>query len=105
MRANILGKRLGRRYGITIIIVAHPDKGAGRGEAVDDMTLYSISGGAHWKNKADGGIIVAQQMGESGATGNTVIKVDKRKDWDIMGTPTSGEHVILGFKDGNYVST
>lgn len=97
-------KRLGRRYGITIIIVAHPDKSAGRLEGVDDMTLYSISGGAHWKNKADGGIIVAQEMGEKGATGNTVIKVDKRKDWDVMGKPTTDKHVLLGFEDGRYTS-
>ncbi len=97
-------KRLARRYGMTVIVVAHPDKSAGRNESIDDMTLYSISGGAHWKNKADGGIIVAQETGENGATGNTVIKVDKRKDWDVMGMPTSGEHVILEFSGGIYKS-
>jgi len=80
-------KRIMRRYGITIIIVAHPDKSAGRNEGIDDMTLYSISGGAAWKNKADGGIIV----GRDEETTRTIIKVDKRKDWDVMGHPGQAE--------------
>lgn len=80
-------KRIMRRYGITIIIVAHPDKSAGRNEGIDDMTLYSISGGAAWKNKADGGIVV----GRDEETTRTIIKVDKRKDWDVMGCPGQAE--------------
>lgn len=87
-------KRLGRRYQMAIVIVAHPDKNAGRNETVEDMSLYSISGGAAWKNKADGGVIVAQETGTGGPTGNTIIKIDKRKDWDTMGLPGS---VTLGF--------
>lgn len=80
-------KRWGRRYGIAIIIIAHPDKNAGRNESIDEMTLYSISGGAVWKNKADGGIIIGQEINSDGATGNTIVKCDKRKDWDVMGIP------------------
>lgn len=96
-------KRLARRYGVTIVIIAHPDKNAGRNETVEEMSLYSISGGAAWKNKADGGIIVAQEQGTDGPTGNTIIKIDKRKDWDTMGTPG---FVVLGFDvlRGIYVS-
>lgn len=76
-------KRIMRRYGIILIIVAHPDKSAGRTEGMDDMTLYSISGGAAWKNKADGGVIIGRDEG----TTRTIVKVDKRKDWDTMGKP------------------
>ena len=87
-------KRLGRRYGITIVIIAHPDKAGGRNETIEEMTLYSISGGAAWKNKADGGIIIAQETNSEGSTGNSIVKIDKRKDWDTMGIPGT---VVLKF--------
>lgn len=90
-------KRLMRRYGIILIIVAHPDKAAGRNESIEDMTLYSISGGAAWKNKADGGIIVGRDAGA-----DTLIKVDKRKDWDTMGMPGTARLFID--EDGLYKS-
>lgn len=87
-------KRLARRYRIVLIIVAHPDKTGGRHEGIDEMSLYSIAGGAVWKNKADHGIIVDREMGEAGYTGNTWIKVDKSKDHVTMGVPGT---VLLGF--------
>lgn len=87
-------KRWCRRYSIALVIVAHPDKAGGRNESIEEMSLYSISGGAAWKNKADGGIIVGKEMNSEGETGNTIIKCDKRKDWDTMGSPGT---VVLGF--------
>lgn len=80
-------KRLARRYDIAIIIVAHPDKAGGRNEGIDDMTLYSISGGAVWKNKADFGIVLARETDGNGFTGNTLVKVDKVKNQRVGGTP------------------
>lgn len=80
-------KRLGRRYNLAICIVAHPDKHGGRNESIDDMTLYSISGGATWRNKADGGIIIERVMKDGKYTNDTLIKIDKRKDQQIMGVP------------------
>lgn len=87
-------KRLARRYRICLIIVAHPDKTGGRHEGIDEMSLYSIAGGAVWKNKADHGIVIAREVGEAGYTGNTWIKVDKSKDHVTMGMPGS---VLLKF--------
>jgi twinkle protein len=80
-------KRLARRYNIALFIVAHPDKSGGRTEGIDEMTLYSISGGAAFKNKADHGIIVARETGENGFTPYTFIKIDKSKNHVLMGTP------------------
>lgn len=91
-------KRMARRYRIALIIIAHPDKTGGRNESVDEMTLYSISGGATWKNKADHGVIIGREVGETGATGNTIVKVDKCKDWTKMGIPGT---VTLGFNQAN----
>lgn len=83
-------KRLARRYDIAIVLVAHPDKHAGRNESVKDMTLYSISGGSAWKNKADHGIIIAREVDDEQSkaeTGRTIVKVDKCKDHTMMGYP------------------
>ena len=96
-------KRIARRYSIALVVVAHPDKSAGRNESVEEMTLYSISGGAAWKNKADGGLIVAQEVNEAGSTGFSLIKVDKRKDWDVMGEPGTAR-LFFDVKTGLYSS-
>jgi twinkle protein len=80
-------KRMARRYQILLVIVAHPDKGAGMNQDITEMNLYSISGGATWNNKADGGIIVAREKGQNGPTGATIIKISKRKDHELMGIP------------------
>jgi twinkle protein len=97
-------KRMGRRYGITLIILAHPDKNAGLNQDVDDMSLYSINGGAPWNNKADCGIIIGREIVSGGETGNTVVKICKRKDQDVMGILGK---VTLKFnaKTGQYTST
>ncbi len=52
-------RRFGRLNGIHIFIVAHPKsmpKGANGKYSAPSM--YDISGGAHWRNKADNGICV-----------------------------------------------
>lgn len=84
-------KRLARRYDIAIMLVAHPDKHGGRNESIDTMTLYSISGGSAWKNKADHGIIIARETQGEGdgkvETERTIVKLDKCKDHQVMGFP------------------
>tara|TARA_R110000822_G_scaffold19866_4_gene64451 strand:+ start:1754 stop:3172 length:1419 start_codon:yes stop_codon:yes gene_type:complete len=50
-------KKLARQYAILVIIVAHPSKPDERGKS-KPPTLYSISGSAHWSNKADFGVTV-----------------------------------------------
>jgi twinkle protein len=60
--SEILGKirRFARRNGVHVWIVAHPqklmrDKETGK---YKPPTMYEISGGAHWRNKADVGLCV-----------------------------------------------
>jgi twinkle protein len=75
-------KRLTRRFQIALIIVTHPSKAGAANKSVDSMSLYDISGSSAWKNKADHGIIVAREAGAL----ETYIKIDKSKDFKIMGT-------------------
>ena len=53
-------RRFGRKYGVHMFVVAHPakmhrDKVTG---SYPVPTLYDISGGAAWRNKADNGIVI-----------------------------------------------
>ncbi len=52
-------KRFARRYGVAVIVVAHPTKNivTARGE-IRKPSLYDIESAAHWFNKADHGVIV-----------------------------------------------
>jgi hypothetical protein len=77
-------KRLTRRFQIALIIVTHPSKAGGMNKGVGDMSLYDISGSAAWKNKADHGVIVSR---ESPTAIETLIKIDKSKDFKTMGHP------------------
>lgn len=84
-------KQIARRYGLVLIIVAHPRKLA-PGETPD---LYSINGSANWKNKCDHGIIVVRMCRNFGSdaspdirlTNETKIILEKCKDQETMGTP------------------
>ena len=77
-------KRLTRRFQIALIIVTHPSKAGGMNKGVGDMSLYDISGSAAWKNKADHEVIVSR---ESPTAIETLIKIDKSKDFKTMGHP------------------
>jgi twinkle protein len=59
-------RQFARRHGVHVWIVAHPqklyrDKDTGNYPV---PTLYDISGSAHWRNKADNGIVVWRDFGE-----------------------------------------
>jgi hypothetical protein len=53
------------------------------------MSLYSINGGAAWKNKADHGIVVSREHDETGRPVGPVtwVKIDKSKNHERMGVP------------------
>jgi twinkle protein len=59
-------RRFARRHGLHIFLVAHPTKMQKVQEEIGGVkvwtypipTLYDVSGGAHWYNKADNGIVV-----------------------------------------------
>ena len=78
-------KRLARRYQIVLMVVTHPSKGV-EGKTIDEISLYSISGSAAWKNKADHGIVIYR---ENQTAQDTIVKIDKSKDWMTMGMPGS----------------
>lgn len=77
-------KKIARRFQIAIIIVTHPPKSAATGKTLEEMSLYDVAGSAAWKNKADHGIIVYRS---DPAALDTFIKVDKSKDFHVMGMP------------------
>jgi twinkle protein len=67
-------RRFARLNGIHIWIVAHPTKLQKNSQGkYDPPTMYDISGGAHWRNKADNGICVYRDF----ETNQTEIIVQK----------------------------
>lgn len=77
-------KRLSRALQICLIIVTHPSAGDGREKEIEKWSLYSVSGGQAWNNKADHGIIVLRP--DQGSP-ETFIKVAKSKRHLTMGRP------------------
>lgn len=77
-------KRIMRRFQVAIIIVAHPTKEGGKQQEIQDMSGYDIAGGAVWKNKSDHMVIVHRN---SPADQITFVKIDKSKDFTLMGRP------------------
>jgi twinkle protein len=51
-------KRFAQNHGVHIWIVAHPTKLPRENGSLPVPTLYDISGGANWANKADIGVAV-----------------------------------------------
>lgn len=76
-------KRLGRKFQIAIIIVAHPAKGV-KGKTLDELDLYDVSGSKAWNDKADHGIVIHRDPQN---TSITHVKVCKSKRWDVLGVP------------------
>jgi twinkle protein len=83
-------KQIARRYGLMLIIVAHPRK-----MSPDEIPcLYSISGSANWKNKCDHGIIINRMSKDGKLTPATMVIVEKSKDHETMGEPGS---IVLAY--------
>jgi twinkle protein len=81
-RAIMLLKKFARRMDVLLIIVAHPQKSA-IDKGPDKVSLYDISGSAHFANKADLGVVVARKAG-----GSTVLvkKVRYQPDAGTLGS-------------------
>lgn len=73
-------KQKARRYNIVLIIAAHPTKLADDKKA----SLWSISGSAAWRNKADHGLILIRANEHSK---EVELVVEKCKDHATMGIP------------------
>lgn len=76
-------KRIGRKFQIAIIVVAHPAKGV-KGKSIEDLDLYDVSGSKAWNDKADHGIVIHRDADD---TSITHVKICKSKRWDVLGTP------------------
>lgn len=78
-------RRFARRFQIHLIIVAHPTKMPRLENGTYMMPgLLDVSGGAVWRNKAAQGVIVHLVDKDT-----TMVKVDKVRYRDILGTPGS----------------
>lgn len=77
-------KKLARQLQIAIIIVTHPTKSGGSSKPVEEWSLYDVSGGATWNNKADHGVVIWREDNKSP---DTYVKVCKSKNFRTMGTP------------------
>ncbi len=81
-------KRFAQHHGVTVWVVAHPakmPKDADGKSFVPD--LYSISGSAHWYNKADMGLVVYRNF-EENYTAVHVAKVKEVPAWGSVGKVT-----------------
>jgi twinkle protein len=91
-------RQFARRNFIHVWVIAHPrnlqkDK-SGR---YQPPTLYEISGGAHWRNKADNGLCVFREKFDSDISKIIVQKIRFRE------TGRVGEvNVTYNYDDGNY---
>lgn len=58
-------KRFAKVHDVTVFMVAHPTKLANPGGGKEPMPgLYDIAGSAHWRNKADAGLVVYRDYEE-----------------------------------------
>jgi len=79
-------RKLARRHGVHVIVVAHPAKmQRGRDGTYPVPGLYDISDSAHWSNKADVGIVVHRPslIDDPG----TAIRVVKSRYHSAIGVP------------------
>ena len=71
-----------KKYGVHVILVAHPTKMPREGNKFQVPSLYNISGSAHFKNKAWNGVIVYRDFAE----GTTDVIIEKVK-YHWLGKP------------------
>ena len=81
-------KRFARTHNATVWIVAHPAKMHKDQNGDQPMPdLYSISGSAHWFNKADMGLVVHRNFDEK-TTSVAISKVKEQPAWGATGKTT-----------------
>jgi hypothetical protein len=66
------------------MLVAHPHAAGGQTADISDWSLYNISGGAVWNNKADHGIVVLRPDKDDPVS---FVKISKSKRHSTMGRP------------------
>lgn len=91
-------RQFSRRNGIHIWVIAHPrNLQKDKSGKYQPPTLYEISGGAHWRNKADNGICVFREKFDSDESKIIIQKIRFRETGQV------GEAIInYNYDDGNY---
>jgi twinkle protein len=86
-------KQFAKRYEVAVFIVAHPKKidnpGGGKEPAPG---MYDIAGSAHWRNKADAGIVVYRDFEER----CTFVMSQKIRRQPMCGTPGTVKFWFMG---------
>lgn len=81
-------KRFAKAFRVHVCVIAHPTKSVKDGDGNYKMpTLYDIAGSANWYNKADLGVIVHKDTLEYRDDPYTLIKVQKSRYHEVIGTP------------------
>jgi twinkle protein len=76
-------RALARKYQLLVIVVTHPSKSGGQKTEPEEMSLYDISGSAHWANKPDHGVLIYRPKGSD----ETIVNVAKCRDFRKRGQP------------------
>lgn len=85
-------KRFAKVHDVTVFMVVHPTKINSQGLTKETMPgLYDLAGSAHWRNKADAGLIVYRDFEEQ----CTVVASKKIRRQPICGTPGIVKFVFL----------
>jgi len=91
-------RQFSRRNGVHIWVIAHPrNLQKDKSGKYQPPTLYEISGGAHWRNKADNGVCVFREKFESDESKIIIQKIRFRETGQV-GEAT----VTYNYDDGNY---
>lgn len=86
-------KRFARAHDVTVFMVAHPTKIANPGGGKEPMpSLYDIAGSAHWRNKADAGLVVYRDYEER----CTLVVSRKIRRQPICGAPGAVKFWFMG---------
>lgn len=81
-------KPVAKAFRVHVCVIAHPTKSVKDGDGNYKMpTLYDIAGSANWYNKADLGVIVHKDTLEYRDDPYTLIKVQKSRYHEVIGTP------------------
>lgn len=87
-------KRFAKLNGVTVFMVVHPTKlrSQNPGEKEPVPGLYDLAGSAHWRNKADAGLVVYRDYGEQ----ETHVFSKKIRRQPICGVPGMVRFTFVG---------
>jgi twinkle protein len=76
-------KKFAKKYGVHLIVVAHPSKQKKNDDGTFNIpSLYDISDSQHWFNKPDVGLVVHRENEDT-----TIVRIAKSRYHDTIGKP------------------